>query len=260
MSSGERFSEKPVDFSLRKTRQNKKLEKNCDSKISQFALALRLGFVVLASGVIAVGAACAGNAPPDATSLLFDEPQLADAPVGEVLTYDYHRKTSNDALYGPSFQDKITLTIDKGSTGTTRTVAVMLFSGANRQPAGPFEDMSGNPLLTLFLEHHIQILSQLYHANPRYLKDAIRAAFRDKAEVDQTEVSVGGRSVPGWKVEITPFKDDPNKARMNGLDTMTYRFLVAKDVPGEIADIRVTAAGANAMLLDEGVSYDAKPD
>jgi len=34
----ERFSEKSVDFSLKKARQNKKLEKNCDSEISQFAL------------------------------------------------------------------------------------------------------------------------------------------------------------------------------------------------------------------------------
>jgi len=34
-----RFSEKPVDFSPKKTRQNKKLEKNCASKISYLALA-----------------------------------------------------------------------------------------------------------------------------------------------------------------------------------------------------------------------------
>ncbi|CAM5767235.1 hypothetical protein LMIY3S_02093 [Labrys miyagiensis] len=220
------------------------------------------GFFIIALMSVAVlpEAARSDGGLPDAASLLFDEPQLAAAPVGEVLTYDYHRKTSNDTLYGPSFEDKIKLTIDKGATEGTRTVDVVLFSGTHRQPAGPFEDMSGNPILSLFLEHHIEVLSQLYHANPRYLKNAIRAALREKANVDKADVPVGGKSVAGWRVRISPFKDDPNKARMNGLDTMTYQFLVAKGVPGEIADIRVTAVGSSATLLDEGVSYETKSD
>jgi hypothetical protein len=216
----------------------------------------RLGAAALAIAI--VGAARAENGPPDAATLLFDEPQLTETTAGEVLTYDYHRKTSNDTLYGPSFQDKIKLTVDKGASSDTRTIAVDLFSGANRRAAGPFENMTGNPILSLFLEHHIDVLSDLFHANPRYLKNAIRAAFRDKATIDKADVTVGGHAMPGWRVRIAPFKDDPNGARMNGLDTMTYEFLVAKDLPGEIADIQITAAGPNAVLLDEGVSYEAK--
>jgi len=214
----------------------------------------------LAFAIGLAGGARADNGPPDASTLLFDEPQLAHTTVGEVLTYDYHRIASNPALYGPTFRDTIKLTIDKGSSNETRTIKVDLFSGANRRPAGPFEDMSGNPILSLFLEHHIEVLSQIYHANPRYLKNAIRAAFRDKAEIDEAKVMVDGKPLPGWRVQITPFKDDPNKARLNGLDAMTYQFLVAKDLPGEIADIKVTAPGPNAVLLDEGVSYEAKPN
>jgi hypothetical protein len=206
------------------------------------------------------GGAHAKSGQPEAASLLFDEPQLAATKMGEVLTYDYHRNTSNDTLFGPSFADKIKLTIDKGSSDSTRTITVDLFSGSNRRAAGPFENMTGNPILSLFLEHHIDVLSDIYHANPRYLKNAIREALRDKATIDKTDVTVGGHSTPGWRVRITPFKGDPNSASMNGLDTMTYEFLVAKDIPGEIADIQVTAAGPNSILLDEGVSYEAKPD
>jgi hypothetical protein len=48
---------------------------------------------------------------------------------------------------------------------------------------------------------------------------------------------------------------------MLGLDTMTYEFAVTKEVPGEIAEIHITAAGGQgARLLDERVVYDAKAD
>jgi hypothetical protein len=122
--------------------------------------------------------------------------------------------------------------------------------------------MTGNPLLSLFLENHIDALSAQLHANPRYLKNAIRAGLRDKAKIVAGPVEIGGRSVAGWHVSVAPFVDDPNRARMLGLDAMTYDFAVTKELPGEIAEIRVTAPGPQgaAPLLDERVVYDAKVD
>ena len=48
---------------------------------------------------------------------------------------------------------------------------------------GRFADMTGNPLLSLFLENHIGALSQQLHANPRYLKNAIRAGLARQGRV-----------------------------------------------------------------------------
>ncbi|MGJ4859413.1 hypothetical protein AB4037_11865 [Labrys sp. KB_33_2] len=206
------------------------------------------------------GMAHAAPAIPDAATLLFEEPQLDKTSANQVLTYAYHRKSADDKLYGASFEDTIRLTLDKGETPQTRTVKVQLFSGANRRAAGPFENMSGNPVLSLFLEHHIGVLAESYRANPRYFKTAIRVALRDKAEVKPAEIPFEGRALPGWRVTIQPFSDDPNKARLNGLDTLRYEFLVARDLPGEIARIEVSAPGKNSPLLDEGISYEAKPD
>ncbi|MDT3380237.1 hypothetical protein RNI52_23140 [Labrys neptuniae] len=210
--------------------------------------------------LVLAGAAHAAAATPDAATLLFEEPQLDKTAVNQVLTYAYHRKSADDKLYGASFDDTIRLTLDKGETEQTRTVQVQLFSGAHRRAAGPFENMSGNPVLSLFLEHHIGVLAEAYQANPRYFKTAIRTALRDKAEVKPAEIPFEGRSLPGWRVSIQPFSDDPNKARLNGLDTLRYEFLVARDLPGEIARIEVSAPGKNSPLLDEGISYEAKPD
>ena len=203
--------------------------------------------------------AFAGEAAPDAATLLFEEPQLEATRPGDVLSYSYSRKTVDDAKFGPSFDDQIRLTVAAGDKPASRTLEVQLFSGGNRRPAGPFPNMTGNPILSLFLEHHVGRLSTQFYANSRYLKNAVRAGLRDKAEVTQTKIEVNGRSVAGWHVRMTPFRDDANKARMLGLDTLTYDFVGAKDVPGEIVEIRAFAPGPDgSTLLDERVLYDAK--
>lgn len=203
----------------------------------------------------------ADPAPPDAATLLFDQPQLEGTKPGDVLPYSYSRKVSDAALFGPSFADTIRLTIDSGSNDDSRTVRVELFTGANRRAAGPFEDMTGNPILSLFLEQHIQVLAAQFEANPRYFKTTIRAALRDKAMVTKDGVDIGGRSFSAWHVRVAPFKDDPHKALMKGLDAMVYDFAVTKDVPGQIAEIHVVAPGGpNGNLLDERIVYAAKVD
>ena len=220
----------------------------------------RRGRIMLAVlGFMAPAAGLAGESRPDPATLLFDEPQLEATHPGDVLTYAYSRKTADDAKYGRSFSDTIALTIAAGDKADSRTVSAMMFSGANGRPAGPFPDMTGNPLLSLFLENHIGALSQQLHANPRYLKNAIRAGLRDKAEIVEAPVAVEGRSLPGWHIRMTPFRDDANKGRMLGLDAMSYDFAVARDLPGEIAEIRIVApAPDGSILLDERVVYDAK--
>ena len=198
---------------------------------------------------------------PNASDLLFSEPQLAATQPGDVLTYSYSRKTSDEAQYGPAFDDQIRLTVGRGGAEATRTVDAELFSGARRRPAGPFADMTGNPVLSLMLEQNIEGLSTQLGGNPRYFKTAIRTALRENAAVVAETVRVGDRAEAAWKVSITPFKDDPNKARMRGLETLTYQFEIAKAVPGEVLQIRISAPGpSGGPLLDERIDYVAKRD
>jgi hypothetical protein len=144
-----------------------------------------------------------------------------------------------------------------GDSPQSRTVDVELFSGPRRLPTGTFADMTGNPVLSLFLELHVKTLSERLQANPRYLKNTIRAALRDKAEVTEAQLSVDGRSVPGWRVRISPFRDDPNKSRMHGLGGLVYEFTVAKAVPGGIVAVGVEAAAPQGPpLLSERIAYD----
>ncbi|MGO8739237.1 hypothetical protein [Rhodoblastus sp.] len=202
----------------------------------------------------------AKDKPPAAADLLFDTPQLANTKPGDVLDYSYSQKSADPAKYGPAFDDKIKLTIEKASAGASnpsqeRTVDALMFSGAHRRPAGPFEDMTGNPALVLMLENNVQNLANLLHANPRFFKTAIRLALRNAPSAPD---KIEGQD-KAWRVEVSPFKDTPEKARMLGLDSLTYVFRVAPDLPGEIYEIDIAARDASgAVLMEESLRYDGK--
>lgn len=186
------------------------------------------------------------TAPPQATAkrdvatLLFDNSDWAKAPAGTTITYDYSKKTAQ-AAFGPSFDDHIVLKLDKGDKADSREVEVKMFSGANAKPAGPFPSEKQNPVLLLVMEENVQELSKLFKANPRYLKNAIRKAWRDDAKIIDTPVDFEGKQVPGTKITVTPFVNDAEKDKMMGLNGITYTIEISDSVPGEIVAIDIHA-------------------
>lgn len=221
---------------------------------------LRRLSLALLLGAALTGPAGAGEpaTPPSAATLLFETPQLGATRPGHPLTYRYTRKVSDPEL-GPSFEDTIRLEVEPAGSGApegARTLKVNFFSAERHRAAGPFEDVTGNPVLMLFLENHLADLSGRLMGNPRYFKNAIRAALRDKAEVTRTAFTVGGGMHGGWRVKVRPFAGDPNARRMRGLDTLTYEFDVAPDLPGEIVRMTITADTKDGRLWEEALTYD----
>ena len=202
-------------------------------------------------------AARADTAKPDVASLLFGDSQWSKAPIGSTLTYVYSKKTAQ-ATFGPSFDDRIVMKLDPGDTADRRTAEVKMFSGERTLPAGPFESSAQNPVLLLVLEENVQELSKLFKANPRYLKNAIRKAWRDEAKIDRTSIVVDGKSVPGTRVAVTPFLNDSQKDKMMGLEDMSYVVEVADSVPGQIAKIDIRAPAAGLPKFSETLNYTAE--
>jgi hypothetical protein len=221
---------------------------------------------VAAFGLLIAGAASGApepaplnNAePPDAADILFERPQLKTLKAGESLNYTYSFQSGDPKMFGPSVSDHIGLRVESSENPDKRTVAVDMFSAERRRAAGPFDDMSGNPLLSLMLEENLQRLANIFQANPRYMKTAIRMALRNaKALPDKADGF--DAAAPAWKVEVTPFKDDANKARMHGLDALTYVFRVSAAAPGEIYQIDIAARDpSGAVLFEETTNYAGK--
>ena len=205
-------------------------------------------------------AAAKDGAVPAASDLLFEQPQMKNTAPGSTITYDYLRRSGIErGPYGPPLSDAIKLTVEPGKSAESRDIRVQMFSGGNRVPAGPFTDMPGNPVLTLFLENHLKGLASLLEANPRYIKNAIRKGLREKATVTPMQVSFKGRTVEGWRVEMKPFEGDPLTERMRGFEATTYTFVVAPEVPGEIVSLEArTLKPDGGELLEERLDYDQK--
>ena len=199
-------------------------------------------------------------AAPSAADLLFDQPHMKNAAPGSTLTYDYLRCSGiAKGPFGAPLEDTVQLKVEPGKSAEGRDISVVMFSGLNRVPAGPFEDMAGNPIVSLFLENHLRGLAKVLEANPRYLKLAIRKGLREKATVTPTKVTVGGREVDGWRVVTKPFQGDSMAQRMRGLDDMTYTFVTAPSVPGEIVSIEASSKSTDGgELLEEKLNYDQK--
>jgi hypothetical protein len=199
-------------------------------------------------------------APPSAADLLFDQPHMKNTAPGSTLTYDYLRRSGiSKGPFGAPLEDTVQLKVTPGKSAEGRDISVVMFSGLNRMPAGPFEDMSGNPVVSLFLENHLRAVAKVLEANPRYLKLAIRKGLREKATVTPTKVDIGGREVDGWRVVTKPFAGDAMAQRMRGMDDMTYTFVTAPSVPGEIVSIEASSKSPDGgELLEEKLSYDQK--
>jgi hypothetical protein len=201
------------------------------------------------------GASAQGNLDP--ADLLFERPQWQAAAPGTRLVYRYQRATPLESVFGPNFEDRIRLTLEDAASANARTVRVEMFSERRRRAAGPFEDVTSNPVLLLFLEHHLETLTRALKANPRYFKNAIRAALRDKASVTPTTVEWRGQSLPGWRIEARPFVDDAHKDRMRGLESLTYTFTTSDAVPGGILSMEARAVAADGNeLFREILAYD----
>ena len=197
------------------------------------------------------------TAKPDVATLLFSNPQWGKAPVGSTITYAYAKKAEKPA-FGASFDDHVVLKLEKGDNADSRSVDVKMFSGANARAAGPFNSEAQNPVLLLALENNVQELSKLYKANVRYLKNAIRKAWRDDAKIVDVPVMVDGKSVPGTKITVTPFSNDPEKDKMMGLEGMTYTVEIADSVPGNIATIDIRAPADGKPMFSETLRYQSE--
>jgi hypothetical protein len=216
-----------------------------------------LCWLALSGAALAQAPAPAG-APPAAADLLFEGPQLANVAPGTVLTYRYRRQGGPaEQILGPPVDDRIRLTIGAGAKPDERTAIVEMFTGERHRAAGPFENTTANPVLILFLEHELGNVARVLGANPRYLKNAIRAALRDRAVVAPTTVEVAGKPALGWTVEVQPFLDDPKKERMRGLHTLRLRVQTADAVPGQILSVTAEAEAPGGKLVDESLTYES---
>lgn len=188
---------------------------------------LLFGAVALASGAVADT-----EKGPSAVDLLFNAPHLKNLEKGNGVKYRFERKVSDELKAGKPFEDTIKVEISNQQSDGAKNVLLTIFSGDRGRD--PFETpgMTGNPILTWYLNRCVASFQQLAGGSPQYLKSKFRDALGNGASVEAAKVKVNGQETDGYRITVYPYSNDPFKSRMQGFENSSFEIVVSEAVPG----------------------------
>lgn len=221
-------------------------------------LLCRVMAVVLA---IAPWSAQAQEAPVD---ILFVRPHLSSVSSGTELTYRLERSPSDTKRLGEPFGDDIKLVVRSVAANGSRNVDLQVFTGERARERMSITDLTGNPVLVIFLDRVVSNMAQLTGGTAPYFKDRLRAGLRDKATSEATKAEFEGKMLDATRIVIRPFVDDTNIGRMLGYEDSQFEILVAEAAPGMLLDMtaRFVSTLPDAPKLEERIflkSAEARP-
>ncbi len=204
---------------------------------------------VVAAAVTAslVSAAVADPVKRTAVDLLFESKHLELLGKGTEAMYRLDRTVSDAKLVGEPFSDDIRVGVKDVDPSGKREVVVRLFTGERARDPHTETDLTGNPLLVVFLDRSVSNFAIVGGGNRNYLKQQFREALRDKADVQPAKVEYGGKTVDGYRITVTPFATDKNAQRMLGYEGSKFTFVVSDAVPGYFVDLH---AGFESSVKD----------
>jgi len=211
---------------------------------------LRLA-LCLAAPALALAAQAADDFSA-AERALFVEPQLQGIQPPTTLRYSFRKSGSLES----GFEDSVVLLLKAQPDGHCCVAEAQFLTGARRLPLPAIEASQGNPVILYFLERDIREMQRLTKGQQNYFRKRIRMAAYQGAQVREVTLSYRGHSIPGREIELTPYLDDPLRARFEKLANKRYVFTLAQEVPGGVYAIRTRVAGETpeaAPLLDEAM-------
>jgi len=194
----------------------------------------------------------------DAERALFMDNQLANLQPPATVRYVYRKSGSLET----PFEDSATLTLAKKPDGSCCAANAEFLTGARRVTLPELESPQGNPVILYFLERDIHEMQRLTKGQHNYFRKRIRMAVFEGAKIRDVTLSYRGASVPGKEITISPYLDDPLRARYEKLANKQYVFTLSSAVPGGVYAMhsRITGDAAGAEpLIEEDLRIDGAP-
>lgn len=183
-----------------------------------------------------------------AENLVFVNPHLANLKGGATtLRYGFVKSGALE----PGFTDEVRIDVS-GSGKTCCTVKGSFLSGERQLKLPEIPEAEANPVIVYFLEHDIAEMQRLTKGKSNYFRKRIRMTLVDEAKVSETTISYNGKTSVAQEVTLTPYLSDPARNRYERYAQKTYTFVLAKEVPGGVYQIRTsmssTQPGEAAMI------------
>ena len=166
-----------------------------------------------------------------------------------------HYRFRKSGSLEPGFEDTAAIALSAQPDGKCCAAAAEFLSGPRRLALPEIEAAQGNPVILYFLERDIREMQRLTKGQPNYFRKRIRMAVADAATITEVSLPYQGRSVAAKQITITPYADDPLRARFEQLTNKRYVFTLSDAVPGGVLSIRTqvdaAAAGTPPLLAEE---------
>ena len=186
--------------------------------------------------------------------MVFVDPQLRNVKPPTTLRYNFARSGSLE----PALNDDVRIELRARPDGGCCAAEGRFLSGQHAVALPPIDDAQSNPVILFFLEHDVRDMQRRTRGQTAHFRRRIRLALADNARVSDVTVRHAGRDWPAKEVRITPYLDDPARARFERYAGKEYVFVLAPGVPGGVAQLRTRVSGegpaANAPLIEETIT------
>lgn len=196
--------------------------------------------VAMAAGGAGASAEVAAAAKPSSVDILFERKHLTNVSAGTDLNYKFVRTVSATELLGQPFDDDIKVEVKKVASDGTRGVVVKVFSGGRARDPQPIDEITGNPVLVVFLDRAIASYMSVAGGKVAYLKDKFRTALRERATVEPVKVKLNDKAVDAYRVSVAPYSGDLNASKMRGYENSNFSFVVSEAIPGQFVELLAT--------------------
>jgi hypothetical protein len=207
------------------------------------------------AGLLACHPAPAAEDYSEAENALFMANQLATIEPPATLRYSYRKSGSLEA----GFEDTVSIALRRQADGSCCAASAEFLTGEHRLSLPEVEFAQGNPVILYFLERDIHEMQRLTKGQHNYFRKRIRMAVYQGATVRPVSVTYRGQAVAGKEITISPYLDDPLRARFEKLANKQYVFTLSDAVPGGVYAIRTRIAGESAAaepLIVEELQVD----
>lgn len=182
-------------------------------------------------GFLAVWLALCGTASPtfavEVYDLLFKTGTLDGISRSSVLDYERHVSARDNEDWAARSSGTISL-----SFAPNEMAKLKFKQGEKYRNLGSFPATVGNPMIMYFVETVVRDMANAAGGSPFYIRNRVKAALLERVPAHAETLRFNGRDVPARSVTLYPFKNDPNRDRMQGFEDLVLTVTMSEAVPG----------------------------
>jgi hypothetical protein len=172
-----------------------------------------------------------------AVDMLFEAKHIVAMAGGTELHYKFERLPSNEKILGLGFTDDIKLKIEGDGAPGKKNVVVEMFTGDRAREPDRITDMDSNPMLLVYLDAAVGHFQLLAGGDRPYFKNKFRKSLAASSTLSPVKIAYKGQDVDGYRVSVTPFIDDPARAKMRGFEVAEFSIVLSDKIPGQFAQM-----------------------